>query len=97
MAITKTWKINTMQRDTSDDHVNTVVYSVKGTDGSEEKGTFLGDVSFVKPSSLPSNFVAYDSLDEATALGWVKTALGSDRVSEIEKQVENSKAYGKPF
>lgn len=46
MAITKTWEINTMERDITDGYVNTVIYSVKGTDGSEEKGTFTGEVSF---------------------------------------------------
>ena len=97
MAITKTWEINTMERDITDGYVNTVIYSVKGTDGSEEKGTFTGEVSFVKPSSLPSDFVAYDSLNEATVLGWVKTSIGSDQVSLIEKSVEDSTAYGKPF
>ena len=98
MATAKTWKINTMQRDTSDGHVNFIIYSVLGADGLEEKGQkFTGEVRFVRPSSLPSDFVAYDSLDEATVVGWVKTSIGSDRVSEIEKQVENSQVYGKPF
>ena len=97
MAITKTWTVQTMQRDTSDGHVNLIIYSVQGVDGSEEKGQFVGEVSLVKPSSLPSDFVAYDSLDEATVLGWVKTAIGSEQVSAIEKQVENGQAYGKPF
>ena len=87
-----------MQRDTSDGHVNFIIYSVLGADGLEEKGQKVtGEVRFVRPSSLPSDFVAYDSLDEATVVGWVKTSIGSDRVSEIEKQVENSQVYGKPF
>ena len=97
MAITKTWTINTMQRDTSDGYVNTVLYCVKGTEGSDEKGTFLGEISFIKPSSLPSDFVAYDSLTESTVINWVKAAIGSERVSEIEKQVEDGQVYGKPF
>ena len=105
MAITKTWEVNTMERDITDGYVNTVLYSVKGIDGSEEKGTFTGEVSFVKPSSLPSDFVAYDKLDEATVLGWVKTALGTDEVAAIEKAIEDKiaiintpvTATGKPF
>ena len=105
MAITKTWEVNTMERDLSDGHVNKVIYRVKGIDGSEEKDRATGEVSFIKPSSLPSDFVAYDKLDEATVLGWVKTTLGTDEVTAIEKTLEDNialintpvTATGKPF
>jgi hypothetical protein len=97
MAITKTWTINTMQRDISDGYVNTVLYCVKGTEGPDEKGTFLGEVSFTKPSSLPSDFVAYDSLTESTVINWVKSAIGSNQVTKIELYVENITAFDNPF
>ena len=105
MAITKTWQVNTMERDLSDGHVNKVIYRVKGMDGETEKDRATGEVTFTKPSSLPSDFVAYDKLDEATVLGWVKTALGTDEVAVIEKNIENNialinaplTATGKPF
>ena len=98
MAITKTWQVNTMERDLSDGHVNKVIYRVIGKDGDEEKARDTGEVVFVKPSSLPSDFVAYDKLDEATVLGWVKTKLNEekdldgkavDRVALIEKAIED--------
>ena len=105
MAITKTWQVNTMERDTSDGHVNKVIYRVIGKDGDTEKDRATGEVSFTKPSSLPSDFVAYDKLDEATVLGWVKTAIGTDDVAAIEKTLEDNialintpvTATGKPF
>ena len=105
MAITKTWQVNTMERDLSDGHVNKVIYRVKGMDGETEKDRATGEVNFTKPSSLPSDFVAYDKLDEATVIGWVKTALGTDQVTEIEKAIEDKiaiintpvTATGKPF
>ena len=105
MAITKTWQVNTMERDLSDGHVNKVIYRVKGMDGDVEKDRATGSVNFTKPSSLPSDFVAYDKLDEATVLGWVKTAIGEDGVSAIEKAIEDKiaiintpvTATGKPF
>tara|TARA_R100001460_G_scaffold21542_1_gene43987 strand:- start:207 stop:524 length:318 start_codon:yes stop_codon:yes gene_type:complete len=105
MAITKTWEVNTMERDLSDGHVNKVIYRVKGIDGSEEKDRATGEVVFTKPDSLPSDFKAYDSLDEATVLGWVKTAIGTDDVTAIEKALEDNialintpvTATGKPF
>ena len=105
MAITKTWQVNTMERDLSDGHVNKVIYRVKGMDGETEKDRATGEVNFTKPSSLPSDFVAYDKLDEATVLGWVKTTLGTDEVTAIEKAIEDNiaiintpvTATGKPF
>jgi len=105
MAISKTWQVNTMERDLSDGHVNKVIYRVKGMDGETEKDRATGEVNFTKPSSLPSDFVAYDKLDEATVLGWVKTAIGTDAVASIEKQLEDNialintpvTATGKPF
>ena len=100
MAITKTWQVNTMERDISDGHVNKVIYRVIGKDGDVEKARETGEVVFTKPSSLPSDFVAYDKLDEATVLGWVKTKLNQDidrdgniitfdRVGQIEKFIED--------
>ena len=105
MAITTTWQVNTMERDLSDGHVNKVIYRVIGKDGDTEKDRATGEVNFTKPSSLPSDFVAYDKLDEATVLGWVKTALGADEVAAIEKAIEDKiaiintpvTATGKPF
>ena len=105
MAITKTWQVNTMERDISDGHVNKVIYRVIGKDGDTEKDRATGEVSFTKPSSLPSDFVAYDKLDEATVLGRVKTAIGTDDVAAIEKTLEDNialintpvTATGKPF
>ena len=105
MAITKTWQVNTMERDLSDGHVNKVIYRVIGKDGETEKDRATGEVTFTKPESLPSDFVAYDKLDEATVLGWVKTAIGTDGVAAIEKSLEDNialintpvTATGKPF
>jgi len=87
MAFTKIWQVNTLERDITDGHVNKVIYRVKGMDGSEEKTRETGEVNFVKPSSLPSDFVAYDKLTEATVLGWVKTALG-DEVAKVEAKID---------
>lgn len=87
MAITKTWSINTMERDVSDGYVTKVVYCVKGLSDSVEKAREKGYVTFTKPESLPSDFVAFASLDAATVVGWVKTKLGDD-VAKIETRLE---------
>jgi len=88
MAITKTWEINTLERDLSDGFVTKAIYRVKGLSDSEEKARATGEVTFDKPSSLPSDFIAYDSLTSSKVLGWVTTALGSDTVTSIETALE---------
>jgi len=106
MAIVKTWEVNTLERDISDGHVNKVIYRVKAIDDSdntEKEGTRqTGEVNFTKPDSLPSDFKAYDSLDAATCIGWVKTSLGSDGVASVEAAIDAAltpatTAVGKPF
>tara|TARA_Y100000114_G_C11616848_1_gene257793 strand:+ start:235 stop:549 length:315 start_codon:yes stop_codon:yes gene_type:complete len=104
MAITKTWEINTMERDVSDGFVTKVIYRIKGLSDSEEKARITGEVTFTKPESLPSDFIDYTKLDAATVLAWVKTALG-DKVSDFETSLEEqvnevltpTTAVGKPF
>ena len=106
MAIVKTWEVNTLERDISDGHVNKVIYRVKAIDDSdntEKDGTRqTGEVNFTKPSSLPSDFKAYDSLDASTCIGWVKTALGTDGVASVEAAIDAAltpatTVVGKPF
>jgi len=87
MAITKTWEVNTMERDVSDGYVTKVIYRVKGISDSVEKARKTGNVTFTKPESLPSDFIAFASLNAATVLGWVKTSLG-DQVATIETELE---------
>jgi len=91
MAITKTWEINTMEREVSDGYVTKVIYRVKGISGSEEKARETGEIVFPtgdsKPDPLPSDFVDFSKLDAATVLDWVKTALG-DEVATIETRLE---------
>jgi hypothetical protein len=76
-----------MERDISDGYVSKVIYRVKGIDGSEEKIRETGEVNFVKPNSLPSNFIAFENLTETKVLEWVKTALGSTEVARIEAKI----------
>ena len=90
MAITKTWEINTMERDVSDGYVTKVIYRVKGLSNSEEKSRIIGEVNFTKPDSLPSDFIPFASLNSSTVLGWVQTSLNASsyNVSAIETELE---------
>ena len=106
MAINKVWEVNTLDREIADGYVNKVIWRCKAIDDSDNKeppdSRQTGEVTFTKPSSLPSDLKAYDSLDSATCIGWVKTALGADRVAAIEAAIDAAlatptTAIGKPW
>ena len=101
MAITKTWEINTVERELADGYVKKVIYRVKGIDGSEEKARATGEVELEKPETL----IPYKDLTEDTVIGWVKTKLGTEQVTAIEKSLTDEialintpvTAEGKPW
>ena len=101
MAITKTWEVNTLERELADGYVNKVIYRVKGMDGSEEKTRATGEVKLAKPDTL----IPYKDLTESTVLGWVKAKLGTEEVARLEKWLEDEitllatpvTATGKPW
>ena len=94
MAITYTWEINgtACKRDVADGYYTNVVYRVKGMDGTEEKARHTGEITYTKPESLPSGFIAYDTSaktpDSATMVTWVKDALGSTEVTAVEASLK---------
>ena len=101
MAITKTWEVNTLERELADGYVKKVIYRVKGVEDGEEKARATGEVNLEKPKTL----IPYKDLTQDTVLGWVKTKLGTDEVTAIEKRLEDEiallntpvTATGKPW
>ena len=95
MAITSVWEVNGPQTrsDVSDGFIKELVYRVKGMDDASgtavERWRVTGSVSFGKPSSLPSEFIAFESVTQANALDWIKASLGSDQVTAIETDITN--------
>ena len=85
MAITKTWEVNTLQRELADGYVNKVIYRVKGTDGTYETRATC-EVDLPKPETL----VPYKDLTHDTVISWVKAKLGADQVASIEKAIDNN-------
>jgi hypothetical protein len=84
---TKTWQVNTLQRELADGYVFKVIYRVNGVDG-DFKFRATGEVDLPKPSSL----VPYADLTESQILGWTKAKLDADKagtVAAIEAEVEN--------
>mgnify|MGYP001174709612 CR=1 FL=1 len=93
MAITKTWSINTLERELADGYVSKAIFRIDGEDGTY---TFraTGEVNLPKPDTL----VPYADLTEEVVLGWVKAKLNEnkdedgntiDQVANIETAVEN--------
>tara|TARA_B100002019_G_scaffold290634_1_gene308766 strand:- start:966 stop:1280 length:315 start_codon:yes stop_codon:yes gene_type:complete len=86
MTITKTWEVNTLQRELADGYVNKVIYRVIGTDGTYSTRA-TGEVDLEKPETL----VPYKDLTEETVIGWVKAKLEaqeSGSVAKIEKAID---------
>ena len=97
MAITTTWSIDTLERDPDDGFVRNALWVLTGKNGDTIIGERGGSAWFAKPSSLPNDFIAYASLDEATVLSWVKSQLGSELTAEYERDVSYTTAIGKPW
>ncbi len=100
---TKTWQVNTLERELADGYVKKVIYRVNGADGAYAFRA-TGEVDLPKPDTL----VPYKDLTETQVLGWVKAKLDADNagtVAAIETAVENgvneqktpSTGVGKPW
>ena len=81
---TFTWKVSNLDRTLSDGRVNTVHYTVDARSDDEvySSGAYgsiglEGDVT-----------TAYADLTEETVVGWVKAALGEDKVTEVQAALD---------
>jgi hypothetical protein len=81
---TVTWKIAQLERETSDGFVFTAHYTVDAEDGTYRAGAY-GSIGFQRPDAL----IPYADLTEAQVIEWVKEALGSDKVVEIDQALLN--------
>ncbi len=102
MAVT--WTITNMEyTNDSDKGVVHAAWSASDSDG-DHTGTVSGMESYT-PDSSAEGYVAWDSLDESTVVGWVKETLGADECTRVEgkvaDQITKSKtpptSWGKPF
>jgi len=84
MAVT--WTITNMEyTNDSDKGVVHAAWSASETDG-DHTGTVSGMESYT-PDASAEGYVAWDSLDEATVVGWVKETLGADECTRVEDKV----------
>ena len=90
---TKTWQVNTLERELADGYVKKVIYRVNGADGTYSFRA-TGEVDLPKPGTLKP----YADLTESEVIGWVKARIdelanSTDpkgvTVADIEKAVED--------
>lgn len=100
MSTTSTWKIAQLERETVDGFVYTAHYTVDAKDDTYAAGAY-GSIGFERPEEL----IPFSELTEEQVIGWVKEALGEEKVLEIgqallaqlEEQRNPSKAAGLPW
>lgn len=97
---TITWNITTLEREVADGFVYSAAYTVDAHDGTYSSGAY-GSVGFERPEEL----IPYADLTKEEVIGWVQTALGEERVeqinaalaAQIEEQRSPTKAAGVPW
>ena len=83
MTVT-TWKIAQLERETADGFVFTAHYTVDAKNDAYSAGAY-GSIGFERPENL----IPYSDLTEDEVIGWVKDALGADKVDEVEAALQN--------
>lgn len=90
MATTIEWIVSQMdcylEKEGEQDVVFTVHWRCNGADGSYN-GTSYGTQGVTYEAGSP--FTPYADLTKAQVIGWVQSAMGADRVAEIEASVAN--------
>ena len=85
MADTYNWNIANLERHLVDGAVYTAHWTINAERivGQETYNTgAYGSIGFSDPD--PKSFIPYTDLTKDTVVGWVKNALGKDKVTEME-------------
>jgi hypothetical protein len=94
-----TWAIAQLERETADGKVIVAHYTVNASNGTYSAGAY-GSLGFDGEVTTP-----FADLTEEVVVGWVKDALGADKVAEVEAALQNqideqaapTKAAGTPW
>jgi hypothetical protein len=86
-----TWNIAQLEREVSDGFVFTAHYTIDAKDDAYTAGAY-GSLGFERPDNL----IPYSELTLDEVVDWVKDALGTEKVVEIEaalqKQLDEQRA-----
>jgi hypothetical protein len=90
-----TWTISTLESNTADGGVIVAHWRVTEEETVGENtysASSYGTVGFT-PDASAEGFIAYDSLDEATVLGWVQEQVDQDAIeASLTANIEEQKA-----
>jgi len=95
-----TWTIGTLERNVADGGVVVAHWRATLVDGDFSASSY-GTCGFT-PDPSDSGFVAYDSLTEATVVGWVQAEVDKDAIeqslaAQIEADKNPTQAAGVPW
>lgn len=92
-----TWSIKNLERMESDGAVTVVHWACEATEG-DNTVTSTGTSSFEADSSA-DGFIAYDSLTEATVLGWIenKDAVEAALTDKLTAMADPQPVTGMPW
>ena len=95
-----TWTIGTLERNVADGGVVVAHWRATLVDGDFSASSY-GTCGFT-PDPSDSGFVAYDSLTEATVVGWVQAEVDKDAIEQslaakIEADKNPTQAAGVPW
>ena len=91
MATTNTWSIAQLDRETADGFVFTVHYTVEASDETYKAGAY-GSIGLERPETL----TPYADLTEEVVVGWVKSQLTAEKVTEtVKEQIKEAGLEGK--
>lgn len=86
MAVTYTWTIAQLERNTADGGVTVAHWRCEGADG-EATGSSYGTTSWT-PDPSASDFIAFDSLTQDNVLAWVwNTVVRTDVEASIADKI----------
>jgi hypothetical protein len=98
-----TWKINNLERQTSDGLVTVVHWGASATEASNDpEKPYSAGVYNTQALERGNSFVNYDTLTEETVLGWLwekvdKAAVEAALTAQIEAQKAPVMASGLPW
>jgi hypothetical protein len=78
MAITYTWSVANIERNLSDGGITVIHWKCTGVDGDYTASSY-GTTSHTYDADA-ADFVAYDNVTEAQAIGWAQAALDQSAI-----------------
>jgi hypothetical protein len=91
--MTITWKINNLERQTSDGLVTVVHWGASAVEPNGVDDDYSASIVNTQALERGDSFVNYDTLTEETVLGWLWSKIDKDAVeSALEAQINAQKA-----